>query len=549
MWISGRSFKKAFVSLKYLPISLLAVCVVVLLNYGLRKAYENVDFSADNIAYYTVPKYVYTPEEQDWYDDSFEINLFPMIYTDYSQDRYGKGVSGEDEIRFTDKNIIKEISKYLRHGKNSAIVNFRNDGEPSIYVTLKDGRTYAVNIPKDDDSYEDIRYDFNARANEEYRKVMHDIERFKDGHFVLENKRVNALYDTFMEELSALSVEEREKLFDLSTVYNIGIPMGAEIAAPNTVSGGAENMIPIGVEYIPYARVLFIANRSNSLIRGVILNESTPKTLEAYLKLSNELNAKDEKFDKALKFLEDEDMDVNLQFEFVIWDKALQESHKCYIETYNGDIYEPGYYEISDYELELMDEFLMDSFNVSIDELTEEQIQMVYKTFDFTSGLNYYEQIGISEEELTDEMRREDLTELIGTGEEELTDEMRIEDLIKLTGRGGDGFSLEVYNPKEYNSDARELMKGFLRGDKDFDSSRYVVTIVSMDVTSLMESDEFMYEYVESVMMDAASNFFDYPMSFGISEDAYNGFINGFNEKYEDIVYSGEPMHSRGYGY
>ncbi len=520
MWISGRSFKKAAISLKYLPISLLAVCIVVPLGSGVRKAYRDVDFSADNIAYYTIPNY-YVPEEQDWYDSSIEINLFPMLYTDYSQDRYGKGVSGEDKIRFTDQKTIKEISKYLRLGNNSAISSFQNNGEPSIYVTLKNGKTYAVSMSRNVDFYNNVEYENTARQNEEYRKVMHDIERFKDGHFVLENKRVNALYDTFMEELSALSIEEREKLFDLSSIYFLGNHILEQAAAaPDTVSGGDDVDVPKELEPTPYARVLFIANRSNSLIRGIILNESTPKTLEAYLKLSNEVNAKDEKFDKALKFLEDEDMGVNMQFEFVIWDKVTQESHKYYIESHTDNAWGFERYELSNYERELMDEYLMNSFNVSIDELTEEQIQMVYYTMDFTSGLNYYEQVGMDEDGLTDEMRREDLIKLIGIGDE--------------------GKSQE-----QYHSDARKVLAGFLHGDKDFDSSRYVVTIVSMDVTSLNESDEFMYEYVESVMMDAASNFFDYPMSFGISEEVYNGFINGFNEKYDD-VYFGEPMHNRG---
>lgn len=523
MWISGRSFKKAAISLKYLPISLLAVCIVVPLGSGVRKAYRDVDFSEDNIAYYTIPN-IYVPEEQDWYDNSIEINLFPMLYTDYSQDRYGKGVSGEDEIRFTDQKTIKEISKYLRLGNNSAISSFPNNEEPSIYVTLKNGKTYAVSRSRNVDIYESIEYENTARQNEEYRKVMYDIEPFKGGHFVLENKRVNALYDTFMEELSALSIEEREKLFELSSIYYLGNHILEQAAvAPDTASGGADVDVPKELEPTPYARVLFIANRSNSLIRGIILNESTPKTLEAYLKLSNEVNAKDEKFDKALKFLEDEDMDVNLQFEFVIWDKVTQKFHKYYIESYADTNWGFEYYEISDYELELMDEFLMDSFRVSIDELTEEQIQMVYKTMDFTSGQNYYEQVGMDEDGLTDEMRRKDFNNIIGIGDKGFSDE-------------------------QYHSDSRNLMKGFLRGDKDFDSSRYVVTIVSMDVTSLNESDEFMYEYLESVMMDTAANFFDYPMSFGISEEDYNGFIHGFNEKYDDFVYYGEPMHYRGSG-
>lgn len=530
MWISGRSFKKAAISLKYLPISLLAVCIVVLLGSGLRKAYRNVDFSADNIAYYTVPSYIYVPDEPDWYDGSIEINPFPMIYTDYSEDRYGKGVSGEDEIRFTDQKTINEISKFLRSGENDKS-NFQN-GVPSIYVTLKNGKTYAVDIQRDECVNEDIiRYDKNARQNEEYRKVMHDIERFKGGHFVLENKRVNALYDTFMEELSALSIEEREKLFDLSGIYYLDfldsfiIPEEAAVA-PDTASGGADVDVPKELEPTPYARVLFIANRSNSLIRGVILNESTPKTLEAYLKLSNELNSKDEKFDKALKFLEDENMSVNVKFELMIWDKEKQESYRYFVEADANMNWGFEYYELNDFEREMMDEFLLDSFHVSIDELTEEQIQLVYYTMDFTSGLNYYEQMGIDEEKLTDEMRREDLTKLIGIGE-------------------GD-FSMEEYNVKEYNADARELLKGFMHGDTNFDSSRYVVTIVNMEITSLVEVDGFAYEYVETVMMNTASYFYDYPMTFGISEEDYNGFIHDFIEKYDGIVYSGEQLHNRG---
>lgn len=527
MWISGRSFKKAAVSLKYLPISLLAVCIVVPLNIGVRKAYKNVDFSADNIAYYTIPNYNLVTEEPDWYGNSIEFSLSPTFYTDYSQDRYGKGVSGEDEVRFTDQKMINGISKYLKSGRNSVdSVGFH--GQPSIYVTLKNGKTYAVDIAWDAID-KDIRYDINARQNEEYRNAMYDIERFKGGHFVLENKRANALYDTFIEELSALTIEEREKLFNLSSIYYLD-PAMAEITAPEIIGDGVDTSNgdygDFQMEIIeerkttPYARVLFIANGSNSLIRGVILNESTPKTLEAYLKLSNELNAKDERIDKALKFLESENMNVDLQFELMIWDREKQESYRYFVEADTNKGWEFEYYEPDDYELEMMDEFLTESFHVSVYELTDEERLAVYYTMDFTSGLNFYEQMGMDEEGLTDEMRREDLKKLIGLGDED-------------------------HYPEEYNSAARDLLTGFLHGDTNFDSSRYVVTIVNMEITSLVEVDGFAYEYVENVMMNTASYFYDYPMTFGISDEDYNGFIHDFIEKYDNTVYSGEPLYSR----
>lgn len=527
MWISGRSFKKAAVSLKYLPISLLAVCIVVPLNIGVRKAYKNVDFSADNIAYYTIPNYTLVTEEPDWYGNSIEFSLSPTFYTDYSQDRYGKGVSGEDEVRFTDQKMINGISKYLKSGRNSVdSVGFH--GQPSIYVTLKNGKTYAVDIAWDAID-KDIRYDINARQNEEYRNAMYDIERFKGGHFVLENKRANALYDTFIEELSALTIEEREKLFDLTSIYYLDNPM-AEITAPEIAGDGVDTSNgdygDFQMEIIeerkttPYARVLFIANGSNSLIRGVILNESTPKTLEAYLKLSNELNAKDERIDKALKFLESENMNVDLQFELMIWDREKQESYRYFVEADTNKGWEFEYYEPDDYELEMMDEFLTESFHVSVYELTDEERLAVYYTMDFTSGLNFYEQMGMDEEGLTDEIRREDLNKLIGLGDED-------------------------HYPEEYNSAARDLLTGFLHGDTNFDSSRYVVTIVNMEITSLVEVDGFAYEYVETVMMNTASYFYDYPMTFGISDEDYNGFIHDFIEKYDNTVYSGEPLYSR----
>lgn len=531
MWISGRSFKKAAVSLKYLPISLLAVCIVVPLNIGVRKAYKNVDFSADNIAYYTIPNYNLVTEEPDWYGNSIEFSLSPTFYTDYSQDRYGKGVSGEDEVRFTDQKMINGISKYLKSERNSVdSVGFH--GQPSIYVTLKNGKTYAVDIAWDAID-KDIRYDINARQNEEYRNAMYDIERFKGGHFVLENKRANALYDTFMEELSALTIEEREKLFNLSSIYYLD-PAMAEITAPEIIGDGVDTSNgdygDFQMEIIeerkttPYARVLFIANGSNSLIRGVILNESTPKTLEAYLKLSNELNVKDERIDKALKFLESENMNVDLQFELMIWDKEKQESYRYFVEANNHNDWGFGYYEPDDYELEMMDEFLTESFHVSVDELTDAEKQVVFYTMDFTSGLNFYEQMGMDEEGLTDEMRREDLKKLIGLSSE----------------KPNDGPSQE-----EYNSDARDLLTDFLHGDTNFDSSRYVVTIVNMEITSLIKRDGSAYEYLETIMMNTASNFYDYPMVFGISEEDYNGFIHDFIEKYDNIVYSGEPLYSR----
>lgn len=525
MWISGRSFKKAAVSLKYLPISLLAVCIVVPLGIGVRNAYSNIDFSADNIAYYTIPSYILVPEEPDWYGNSIEFSFFPTIYNDYSHDRYGKGVSGEDEVRFTDRKTINEISKWLSSGRNS-VDSFGFHGQPSIYVTLKNGKTYAVDIPVDGFD-QDERIDIVARRNDEYRKAMYDIERFKGGHFVLENRRANALYDTFMEELSALTIEEREKLFDLSSIYYLDTPM-AEITAPeivgdgvDTVGDGADGDVLKEQNSTPYARVLFIANRSNSLIRGVILNESTPKTLEAYLKLSNELNAKNEKIDKALELLEDDSKDLDFRFEFMIWDREKQESYRYSVEAHNDNDWGFGYYELSDYELEMMDEFLMDSFHVSVYELTDAEKQMVFYTMDFTSRQNYYEQMGMDEEGLTDEIRREDLTKLIGIGDED-------------------------HYMEEYNSAARDLFKDFLHGDTNIDSSRYVITITCMDMTSLIKMDGFTYDCVESVTMNTASYFYDYPMVFGISEKDYNGFIHDFIEKYDDSIYHGEAFHNRG---
>lgn len=517
MWISSRSFKKAAVSLKYLPISLLAVCVVALLGSGLRKTCKNVDFSADNIAYYTIPNYVCTPYETDWYDHFIEFNMFSMTYNDYFNDHYGKGVSCEDKIRFTDQKMINEISKYLKSGENTADV-FQMDGQPSIYVTLKNGKTYAVSI-----SDNEIRYEDNAKQNEEYRKVMYDIEPFKGGHFVLENRRANALYDTFMEELSTLTIEEREKLFDLSGIY-YSDTYSKEDGFPDTAINDVDIDIFKEAKFTPYARVLFIANRSNSLIRGIILNESTPKTLEAYLKLSNELNAKDKKFDRVLELLEDEDMDVNVRFEFMIWDREKQETCKYSVFADSGMSWGPSYLEISDEEMEMMDEFLTDSFHVSIDELTEQEIQMVYYTLDYTTGLSYYEQVGSDEEGLTDEIRREDLNKLIGMEDEDP-------------------------HQREYNSDARDLLNLFMHGGTDIDSYRYVITIVSMDITGMELRDGFVYDYVESWMMDTAAYFYDYPISFGISEEDHNGFVYDFIEKYSEDLYYGNQLHYRGIGY
>lgn len=510
MWISAKSFKKAAVSLKYLPISLLTVCAVMLLGSGLKKAYKNVDFSADNIAYYTVPSYIGGSDASDWYEDLIEYSLIPMSFTEYSNDRYGKGVSGEDEVRFTDHKMINEISKYLRSGKNS-VDSFRSYVQPSIYVTLKNGKTYAVGISRNVD--ENISYINNARQNEEYRKAMYDIEPFKDGHFVLENRRADALYDTFIEELSGLTIEEREKLFDLSSIYYID----TYNYIAETVSYGVD--VDFSEEEVPtpYARVLFIANRSNSLIRGVILNESTPKTLEAYLKIANELSAKNKELDKVLELLEDDSLDLDLQLEFVIWDKEKQKSYLYSIAADAGINSGFGYYELSDGELEMMDEYLMDSFHVSIDELTEAEIQMVYYTMDFTSRENYYEQNGIDEEGLTDEIRREDLTNLIGT----------------VNGK----------SDQEYYSAARDFIKGILNESMDIDASRYVIIVGSMDITSVKKIEEFLYEYGESFSMNTASHFYDYPMAFGVSEEDYNGFIHDFIEKYDDDLQYGLAFH------
>lgn len=499
MWISGKKFKKAIASLRFLPISLLVVCFITLLGIGLKKAYRNSDFSADNIAYYTLPYNIIEAEQNELYD--YDIFFSSYTYIDDDQNSYAKGVTGEDDVRFTDKVIINAIAKLLKGNEmidNTGI--WEMESKPTIWVTLKDGRTYAFSILNDE-----VPYIKAAMKNEEYRKAMYDIEPFKGGHFVHENSRANALYDTFIEELSALSIDEREKLFDIASVY------GFESYVEN---GFQDTEISLGNREMsmPYARVLYIANSTNSCIRGIILNESTPKTLEAYLKLSNELNAKNTIADDALKLLENKEMNVELRYEFMVWDREKQESHEYTVSAEDGMLSMPVDMEISDDELKMLNDFLMDSFHVSLDELNWQDIQMAYLTFDFTLGTSYYEQWGIDEEYLTDEKRKEDLMEMLGT-------------------------DIEDPYGEEYISDAIVPLTRFLHGNTELDSCRYVVTISKMNVTGFKLSDGFGYDSYKYIDMDSLAEYYSYPMSYGISEEDYNGFIHDFIEKYSEYLH------------
>lgn len=502
MWISGKSFKKAARSLMYLPIAYVLTGLVILTGNVCGKAYDKVDFSVNNIAYFTVPKY---HGKGTWNYDHYE-SMIMLDDMKFYNDKFGKGVTNEDDIRISDPQAIAELSKIIRERKNDANIFVDIYYEPTAYVTLKDGRTYAVNV-LDDTDYTYNKLGNMVLSNEEYRAAMYDMERFRKGHFVLESRCMDALYNTFIDELSALTLEQREALFDISKVYtNLN-----SFTEPENYEN-YEYMIP------SCARVIFIANGDNSCIRGIILNESTPKTLEAYLKLANELNVNHSVTKEFIASMEAAKVN-SVDTEFMVWDKETGKSYACSIDLGRSGLKYDLTYSPNEEQRAQLEEFLLESFNIPISGLSEEEVCVAFIAFtDLYYGedsYDYYDYYGETKPSDDDDLRK-DFRNIL--------DEYR-ELLDEYQGR------------YQYINMMKGWMSGAFNTNADLDNSRYVLIVNSCTTYAEWDYYKEEYPYYEKDLwfhMDSIESAFDYPISVGLNQESFDEFISQiFNSAYD----------------
>ncbi len=509
MWIAGRKFKAAANSLMYLPVSAALACAVLLAGSAVSKAYDRIDFSAGNMAYYTIPDYIGKRLGSDYMNNSFYFGGY-----NFGNDAYGKGVTNEDEIKFSDPKQLSQLAKVIERYRadNNSMFNYvinllgsiGIDKKPSLYLTLKDGRTYGIDL-----SWEylgEFSYMEAARANEEYCNAMYDLKRFEGGHFVLEDSRMNMFYDTFIDELSSLSLDQRAEIFDLSSIYmDLEMSFMDDEAIIDTESVIYEN----GPTLTPFARVIFIANRDNSCIRGIILNEHTPKTLKACLELSGPVNEKNGSIQYLVDTLKNGNSD-GINTEFMIWDTETGRSYE-----YSFEYDQHGYdYVINDeYYRKMLGELLMEFFNKDINTMTADEISdgciaMEALGWDYLYDDDYVDE-GMTQEELDAVY-----DEIIAQGLE--------------YARGG---AEEMH----FYAGLRDWMMGITSGAKSMEGSRYVLIINKCRVWS---ADEDGYSsWIGSIELDTASNFNHYPIVFGLSDEEFGRFYDAFYSNTEYPIY------------
>lgn len=370
MWISSRKFKFAAKSLLFAPIAFLLVGAVALTGNGLAQAEYKLDLSVNNIESFSVPSYLIPTGSFDYYYRAEPYS---------SRDRYGKGTHGEEDIVITDRKAIEAICDTYGNitlGTEMERLfgrDYSASSDHCIYITLKDGRCFKFFIDYTSINAQTLCDILNSDS--EYINAASDMEDFKSGHFVMADKRFDKLYDTFMEELSLLTPEERMELMDLS-VYLDG-----------WVAEDPDN----GSFDFPVA-MLFAATRDNSCIRGIKLTTATPKTLKAYIELSRADCERDNKFAEHVPHL-DSLIDMSMpddgfipyygfesyQLDFIVLDTVTNTSRAFNIGLQSDEVgiqeyisfeeYLENYYGITEADMDEADEEYLDKLRFEYDEM------------------------------------------------------------------------------------------------------------------------------------------------------------------------------------
>ncbi len=307
MWISSRKIKTALRSFAYLPIAFAMLMLTVLSSKLIQNVERNMNLSLNNIEsvsfnFYCLPNY----DDVIWGD--YDMNyLFGNTSPYEFVDRYGKGCGAEKTFKVTDKAKIEKLfdfsqtlrlEVYSRDIFSYATGGLSGSGEKSVTINFKDGRKLTLSIDdlscKERDIYEVLSED------KDYQKLATDVDKFKDGHFVLADERFDSLYDTFIEELSLLSDEQRFDLMNLDTYVSKGdYYEGFESSTTIEAITGNKRSFDDDFDDSSYHTytvtnpktlafdLLFIATNDNSCIRAVKLSTLTPKTLKAYIALAD----------------------------------------------------------------------------------------------------------------------------------------------------------------------------------------------------------------------------------------------------------------------
>lgn len=265
-----KKFTRAMKRFMFYPVAAVFCLLVYLGSILFGKAYDKIDFSVNNIDYVEVTDNLIDSM-------SFSVGGYGGISTSFAgETSVRKGSGREAEVRLEDNELKARVSKIMNMGMEArgymirlADLNnflYGNTALP-ICVTLKDGTRYYTEATF---VYDDILYDtrcYILDSETEYREALTDMAEFEDGHFLYMDKAFDDIYQIFIEELSALSVNDRMQLMGHTADY---------------------------IDYASGVTALRIANKDNTLVRSFMLSELTPKTLERYCEISNKLLTKSE---------------------------------------------------------------------------------------------------------------------------------------------------------------------------------------------------------------------------------------------------------------
>lgn len=303
MWISSHKLKTAAKSFAYLPIAFVVLIFAILSSKMIQNAERNMNLSLSNIEsvsfnFYCLPNY------DNVILEDYSMNyIFGSTSIYDSNDRYGKGYKTERTFKVTDKSKLEKLFNfsqtlrlevYSQNVFSYATGGLSASNEKTVTVNFKDGRKLTLSINSLSCDEQDI-YEVLS-GDDDYQKLTTDIDKFENGHFVLADKRFDSLYDTFIEELSLLSDEQRFELMNLDMYFNDGkyhegfessVVYATEDTSDNDIDDSSYYTYPVTNPKVLAFDVLFIATDDNSCIRAVKLSTLTPKTLDAYIALAD----------------------------------------------------------------------------------------------------------------------------------------------------------------------------------------------------------------------------------------------------------------------
>ena len=306
MWLTLHSFVKALKRLAFLPIAVALVASVALLAVIANKKLDRIDFREANIDHITIMDGTFENGAAENWDIIFNLD----------SGNNPRGSTGAEKIKLRDPQLIKLFSQYAEELKmggesNSILGSYISSmlgykDTVNAEITLKDGTTWSLPVGRSFVAATAAPYALKDKA---YVEKFTDVSRFRGGRVFAPNYLGKEFADTLLDELAALSPEDRVEIFsdslsDYPTIFEqvayVSPVAGSEPDDESTVIYYPENTVNA-------IAVVTLVSPTYDNVAILNITDKLPKTKALYIRLANEHTRSLGKFDEVVARLENYD--------------------------------------------------------------------------------------------------------------------------------------------------------------------------------------------------------------------------------------------------